>query len=66
MNRLRILFVCAMNKRRSLTAEHLYRKDGRLEVRSTDVRSEAKRRVDEGNLQWAEVVVTRSGTTRRG
>jgi predicted protein tyrosine phosphatase len=58
MNRLRIIFVCAMNKRRSLTAEHLYRNDARLEVRSAGVRSDAKRRVSEGDLQWAEIVVT--------
>lgn len=39
--RLRVLFVCAMNKQRSLTAEQLYRNDTRLEVRSAGVRSEA-------------------------
>ena len=56
--RLRVLFVCAMNKQRSLTADHLYRKDARLEVRSAGVRAEAKRRVSEGDLQWADVVFT--------
>jgi protein-tyrosine phosphatase len=56
MKRLRILFVCAMNKQRSLTAEHLYREDPRLEVRSAGVRSEAKRRVSESDLRWADVV----------
>jgi predicted protein tyrosine phosphatase len=54
--RLRILFVCAMNKRRSLTAEHIYRDDRRLEVRSAGLRTEAKRRVTEADLQWADVV----------
>lgn len=54
--RLKVLFVCAMNKQRSVTAEHLYRNDPRLEVRSAGVRSEAARRVNEADLKWADVV----------
>ena len=54
--RLRVLFVCAMNKQRSVTAERVYRNDARLEVRSAGVRSEAKRRVSEDDLKWADVV----------
>jgi predicted protein tyrosine phosphatase len=54
--RLRILFVCAMNKQRSVTAEQLYRQDARLEVRSAGVRSESNRRVSEDDLRWADVV----------
>lgn len=57
MNRpLRVLFVCAMNLRRSLTAEHLYRRDPRVEVRSAGLREGAKRRVSAKDLEWAEVV----------
>jgi predicted protein tyrosine phosphatase len=56
MPRLKILFVCAMNKQRSVTAERLYRNDARLEVRSADVRSEASRRVSETDLLWADLV----------
>ncbi len=54
--RLRVLFVCAMNKRRSVTAERIYQKDARVEVRSAGVRSEANRRVSEADLEWADVV----------
>ena len=53
---LRVLFVCAMNKQRSATAEQLYRNDARLEVRSAGVRADAKRRVTEKDLRWADVV----------
>lgn len=57
MNRpLRILFVCAMNLRRSLTAEHLYRSDSRVEVRSAGLREGARRRVSARDMEWAEVV----------
>ena len=54
--KLRILFVCAMNKQRSVTAERLYCQDARLEVRSAGVRSDANRRVSEADLRWADVV----------
>jgi len=54
--RLKILFICAMNKQRSVTAERLYRNDARLDVRSAGVRSEAKRRVGDADLKWADIV----------
>jgi protein-tyrosine phosphatase len=55
-SRLKVLFVCAMNKQRSVTAERLYRNDARLEVRSAGVRSDALRRVSEKDLHWADIV----------
>src|SRR5579862_2102549 len=55
--RLKILFVCAMNKQRSATAEKLYRNDPRLAVRSAGVRAGANRRVSGADLRWADVVV---------
>ena len=54
--RLKILFVCAMNKQRSVTAEQLYRNDPRVEVRSAGVRAGANRRVRDADLLWADVV----------
>jgi len=54
--RLKILFVCAMNKQRSVTAERIYRDDARLEVHSAGVNSGAKRRVSEADLLWADLV----------
>ena len=54
--RLRVLFVCAMNRWRSPTAEQIYRSDPRLEVRSAGVRAEATRCLSERDLEWADVV----------
>lgn len=54
--RLRILFVCALNKWRSPTAEALYRSDPRLEVRSAGVRSNAKRRISVADVEWADAI----------
>ena len=45
-----------MNQWRSPTAEHLYRDDARLQVRSAGIRTEARRRVSEADLTWADVV----------
>ncbi|WP_414660126.1 protein-tyrosine-phosphatase [Horticoccus sp. 23ND18S-11] len=55
-DRLRVLFVCALNQWRSPTAEHLYRDDSRLQVRSAGVRAQARRRVTESDLVWADIV----------
>ena len=55
-SRLRILFVCALNKQRSVTAERIYQDDSRLEVKSAGVRFEAKRRVRDDDLLWADAV----------
>lgn len=56
IDRLRVLFVCAMNKQRSVTAERLYRNDPRIDARSAGVRADALRRVSEADLKWADVV----------
>ena len=45
-----------MNQWRSPTAEHIYRNDARLEVRSAGIRREARRRLSETDLAWADVV----------
>lgn len=55
-NRLKVLFVCALNKKRSVTAERMFRNDPRLEVRSAGVRAEAPRRIGAADLEWADVV----------
>jgi predicted protein tyrosine phosphatase len=45
-----------MNRRRSATAEQIFRNDARLAVRSAGLRAEARRRVCEQDLEWADVV----------
>jgi predicted protein tyrosine phosphatase len=55
-SRLKILFVCAMNRRRSVTAERIYRNDARLEPRSAGTREGSPRRVSARDLEWADIV----------
>jgi predicted protein tyrosine phosphatase len=45
-----------MNKWRSPTAEYLYRNDPRLQARSAGTRAEARRRVSDKDIKWADVI----------
>ena len=51
-----VLFVCTANRDRSRTAEDLYRKDPRYDVRSAGVAPFATVRVDDELLLWADRV----------
>ena len=51
-----LLFVCSRNRRRSPTAETAFRDDPRFVVRSAGTEPEARIRVTEGLLGWADVV----------
>jgi len=53
---LRLLFICAMNRRRSATAEQIYRDDPRVTVRSAGLRADARQKLAPADLAWAEVV----------
>lgn len=52
-----VLFVCSRNQWRSPTAERLYRKDQRLNVRSAGVSSAARRRISDQDINWADIVI---------
>jgi predicted protein tyrosine phosphatase len=56
MARERILFVCTANRDRSPTAEDLYTRDPRYEVRSAGVASFAVTPLDAELLRWADRV----------
>lgn len=52
-----ILFICSRNQWRSPTAEQIYRKDKRFNVRSAGVSASARRRVSERDVHWAGIIV---------
>ena len=54
---LKVLFVCGRNRRRSPTAEAIYRDDTRLSVRSAGTSDSSKRRITEGDLLWADLIL---------
>jgi predicted protein tyrosine phosphatase len=55
--RTKILFVCSRNKRRSLTAETIFKIDPAWDVRSAGTEDAARIKVTAGLLGWADVVV---------
>ena len=55
--RLKVLFVCSRNQWRSPTAEHLYRNDGRVQVRSVGVSKSARRLATIRDIEWADLVM---------
>ena len=55
--RTKILFVCSRNKRRSLTAETIFKSESAWDVRSAGTEDNARIKVTAGMLGWAEVIV---------
>lgn len=55
--RIRILFICGKNLRRSPTAEAIFRNDPRVDVRSAGVSEKSRHRVTEKDLSWADLVL---------
>ena len=56
-SRLKILFVCSRNKRRSLTAETIFKGAPAWDVRSAGTEESARIKVTAGQLGWADVIV---------
>ncbi len=54
---MKILFVCGINKKRSLTAQTIYRNDPRIEVRSAGVSPSSKTKLTEANIEWADLIL---------
>jgi len=50
------LFVCGQNKKRSPTAERIFRHLPHIAVRSCGVSPKARRRLTEADLNWADTV----------
>jgi predicted protein tyrosine phosphatase len=55
--RTKILFICSRNRRRSLTAETLFKGEPAWVVRSAGTEDAARIKVTAGQLGWADVVV---------
>ncbi len=52
-----ILVVCGKNKRRSRTAEHIFKNDARLHIRSAGLSPKSNRKISEKDMQWADLVL---------
>ncbi len=52
-----ILVVCGRNKKRSRTAEHIFKHDVRFAIRSVGLSPQSNRTISENDLLWADVVL---------
>ena len=57
MQKLKILFVCTVNRMRSATAHTIYEHDERIEVKSAGTDSTANVVLTEELLKWADAIV---------
>lgn len=52
-----ILVVCGRNKRRSRTAEHLFKNDSRFNIRSVGLSPQSERQLKEKDILWADLIL---------
>ena len=51
-----ILVVCGRNKKRSRTAEYIFKNDDRFNIRSVGLSPKSDRKISEKDLNWADLV----------
>jgi len=51
-----ILVVCGRNKKRSRTAEHIFKNDDRFSIRSAGLSPKSDRKISKKDLNWADLV----------
>ena len=51
-----ILVVCGKNKRRSRTAECIFKNDNRINIRSAGLSPKSDRKISEKDLNWADLI----------
>jgi predicted protein tyrosine phosphatase len=56
-HKLKVLFVCGRNNRRSPTAEKIFKNHRRMFVRSAGVADTSKHKINESDLAWADLVL---------
>lgn len=54
---MKVLFVCTLNKARSVAAERLFRRSSGMAVRSAGISERARHQVDSADLIWADLVI---------
>jgi predicted protein tyrosine phosphatase len=57
VTRLKLLFVCTINRMRSATAQELYKEDARFEVASAGTAISARQVLDSELLAWADAIL---------
>lgn len=63
-NRPNILVVCGRNKKRSRTAEYIFKNDSRFNIRSAGLSPSSDRVVSENDLHWADLIFVMESSQR--
>jgi predicted protein tyrosine phosphatase len=53
-----ILIVCGRNKRRSRTAEYIFKNDSRFSIRSAGLSEKSERQLSEKDVIWSDLILT--------
>jgi protein-tyrosine phosphatase len=59
-----ILVVCGRNKRRSRTAEYLFKNDSRFNIRSVGLSPKSERQIKIKDLEWSDLVMVMEDNQR--
>ncbi|MGL1887146.1 MAG: protein-tyrosine-phosphatase [Reichenbachiella sp.] len=51
-----ILVVCGRNKRRSRTAEYIFKNDQRFNIRSVGLSPKSERQIKERDIEWSDLI----------
>jgi len=52
-----LLVVCGRNKRRSRTAEYIFKNDMRFHIRSVGLSPRSERKITEKDIEWADLIL---------
>ena len=52
-----LLVVCGRNKRRSRTAEYIFKNDGRFNIRSVGLSPKSERQIKDRDIEWASLIL---------
>ncbi len=56
-DRPKILVVCGRNKRRSRTAEHIFKNDSRFHIRSVGLSPGSERQIKDQDVDWSDLIM---------
>lgn len=59
-----LLVVCGRNKKRSRTAEFIFKNDNRFNILSVGLSPKSNRKITEKDLNWADLVLVMESTQR--
>lgn len=60
-----ILVICGRNKRRSRTAEHIFKNDDRFAIRSAGLSPNSERKLSERDVEWSDLVLVMESAQKK-